>query len=108
MGAYPGLMVIWFPAIIGESRLPAFCVFVALAVSGYRQVNSVAALVSFVTMVLSVITGERINFLIRACGGMLAGLIWPKIYSILLSCAGRNIGCSGSIYSVTNNWNPFY
>ena len=59
-----------------KAGLPAFCVLVAFAVSGYRQVNGVAAIVSFVTIVLSVITGERINFLIRACGGMLAGLIW--------------------------------
>ena len=64
---------------LAKAGLPAFCVLVALAVSGYKQVNGVAAIVSFVTIILSVITGERINFLIRACGGMLAGLIWrPK------------------------------
>ena len=64
---------------LAKAGLPAFCVLVALAVSRYRQVNSVAAILSFVTIVLSVITGERINFLIRACGGMLAGLLWrPK------------------------------
>ena len=64
---------------LAKAGLPAFCVLVALAVSGYRQVNGVAATISFFTIVLSVITGERINFLIRACGGMLAGLLWrPK------------------------------
>ena len=62
-----------------KAGLPAFCVLVALAVSGYRQVNAVAAIISFATIILSVITGERINFIIRACGGMLAGLLWrPK------------------------------
>ena len=65
---------------LAKAGLPAFCVLVALAVSGYRQVNAVAAIISFATIILSVITGERINFIIRACGGMLAGLLWrPKV-----------------------------
>ena len=69
---------------LAKAGLPAFCVLVAFAVSGYRRINSMAAIVSFVTIVLSVITGERINFLIRACGGMLAGLIWkPKLVRFL-------------------------
>ena len=65
---------------LAKAGLPAFCVLGALAVSGYRQVNAVAAIISFATIILSVITGERINFIIRACGGMLAGLLWrPKV-----------------------------
>ena len=64
---------------LAKAALPAFCVLVALAVSSFRHINSAAAVISFVTIILSVITGERINFLIRACGGMLAGLLWrPK------------------------------
>ena len=31
---------------------------------------------SLFTLIMSIATGERINFLIRACGGMLAGLVW--------------------------------
>ena len=65
---------------LAKAGLPAFCVLVALAVSAKRPVNAAASVVSFVTIILSVITGERINFLIRACGGILAGLIWrPKL-----------------------------
>ena len=65
---------------LAKAGLPAFCVLVALAVSARRPVNTAASLVSFVTIILSIITGERINFLIRACCGMLAGLIWrPKL-----------------------------
>ena len=65
---------------LAKAGLPAFCVLVALAVSAKRPVNTAASVVSFVTIILSVITGERINFLIRACGGMLAGIIWrPKL-----------------------------
>ena len=56
---------------LAKAGLPAFCVLVALAVSAKRPVNAAACVVSFATIILSVITGERINFLIRACGGML-------------------------------------
>ena len=72
---------------LAKAGLPAFCVLVALAVSDKRPANSLAAVVSFITIILSVVTGERINFLIRACGGMLAGLVWrPKIsrYAVLV------------------------
>ena len=65
---------------LAKAGLPAFCVLVALAVSGKRPVNALAAFVSFVTIILSVITGERINFLVRGCAGMFAGLVWkPKM-----------------------------
>ena len=72
---------------LAKVGLPAFCVLVALAVSDKWPANSLAAIVSFITIILSVVTGERINFLIRACGGMLAGLIWrPKFsrYAVLV------------------------
>ena len=72
---------------LAKAALPAFCVLMALAVSDKRPANSLAAIVSFITIILSVVTGERINFLIRACGGMLAGLVWrPKFnrYAVLV------------------------
>ena len=40
---------------------------------------------ALLSIVLSVLTGERINFLIRACGGMLASISWkPKLWRVLL------------------------
>ena len=60
-------------------------VMVAIAIGGSRKVAGFMALTSLITIVLSVLTGERINFLIRACGGMLAGLIWrPRLIRLLL------------------------
>jgi O-antigen ligase len=60
---------------------PAFATLIALAVSPYKSVRGWASLASLITVILSVITGERINFILRACGGMLAGLMWrPSIY----------------------------
>ena len=66
---------------LAKTGMPAFCVLVALAVSNFKQTNSTAALISGFTIMISVFTGERINFLIRACGGMLAGLLWRPKFS---------------------------
>ena len=66
---------------LAKVGMPAFVVMVALAVSQHKNVRGWAALSSLVTIILSVIAGERINFILRACGGMLAGLIWrPDFY----------------------------
>ena len=64
---------------VAKVGLPAFTIMVALAVSVNGRIAAASGLVALITMVISVMTGERINFLIRACGGMLAGLLWrPK------------------------------
>jgi len=61
---------------VAKVGLPAFTIMVALAVSVKGRVAALSGIVALITMVISVMTGERINFLIRACGGMLAGLVW--------------------------------
>ena len=61
---------------VAKVGLPVFTVMVALAVSVQGRIAAISAVVALATMVISVMTGERINFLIRACGGMLAGLVW--------------------------------
>ena len=64
---------------VAKVGLPAFTIMVALAVSVRGRVAALSGIIALFTMVISVMTGERINFLIRACGGMLAGLVWkPK------------------------------
>ena len=70
---------------LSKAGLPAFSVLVALAVSSHRRIALPAAMISLFSILISVMTGERINFLIRACGGMLAALIWrPKIRRLAL------------------------
>ena len=65
---------------VAKVGLPAFVIMVALAVSIRGRIAALSGFLALITMVVSVMTGERINFLIRACGGMLAGLLWkPKI-----------------------------
>jgi len=70
---------------VAKVGLPAFTIMVALAVSVRGRVAALSGIIALITMVISVMTGERINFLIRACGGMLAGLVWKPNW-------GRYIG----------------
>ena len=66
---------------LAKAGLPLFCVLVALAVSAKGRVGGLAALVSLVTIVASVLSGERINLILRAMGGMLAGIVYRPIWS---------------------------
>ncbi len=69
---------------LAKVGLPAFSIMVALAVSVRGRMAAVLGAASLITMVISVMTGERVNFIIRACGGMLAGLVWkPKFFRYL-------------------------
>lgn len=64
---------------LAKVGLPAFTIMVALAVSIKGRVAAVAGIVAIFSLVMSLLSGERIHFLIRACGGVLAGLVWkPK------------------------------
>lgn len=72
---------------VAKVGMPAFVVMVALAVSAKGRIAGLSGVIALITLAISVMTGERINFLIRACGGMLAGLLWRpdwKRYSILV------------------------
>ena len=69
---------------LAKACLPAFLVVVALATSAKSRVAGISALIALVSIIASLLTGERINFLIRACGGMLAAVAWkPKIGRVL-------------------------
>lgn len=73
---------------VAKVGLPVFVVMVALAVSARPKIAAISGVVSLFTLVISIMTGERINFLIRACGGMLAALMWRpnfKRYFVLVA-----------------------
>jgi O-antigen ligase len=60
---------------------------VALAIGAKPRLASIMGGLSLISIIMSVLTGERINFLIRACGGMLAALVWRphwRRYGILI------------------------
>ena len=72
---------------VAKFSLPMFCVLIAIAVSRKTSAGIYSGLLGLLSISVSVLTGERGNFVIRACGGMLAGLVWkPKmvLYFILL------------------------
>lgn len=66
---------------LSKVGLPAFTVMVALAIGAKARLASAMGILSLITIIMSVLTGERINFLIRACGGMLAGLVWKPVWN---------------------------
>ena len=61
---------------LSKVGLPAFTIMVALAIGAKPRLASIMGGLSFISIITSVLTGERINFLIRACSGMLAALVW--------------------------------
>ena len=73
---------------LAKVGLPAFLVAVAFATSLSNRLAGVGGVVALLSIVLSVLTGERINFLIRACSGMLASVLWkPKWWRVLMIVA---------------------
>ena len=69
---------------LAKVGLPAFVVAVAFAT--FKGAAGEAWCIGGpLSIVLSVLTGERINFLIRACSGMIAAVAWkPKWWRVLL------------------------
>ena len=60
---------------LAKACLPAFVLLVALATSARSSVAGLSALLALISILASVMTGERINFLIRACSGMIAAVV---------------------------------
>jgi len=83
---------------LAKAGLPLFCVLVALAVSTKPKVASLAALASLITIVASVLSGERINFILRAIGGMLAGIVYKPIWSRYLLLIGTELAAIIGIF----------
>ena len=73
---------------VAKVSLPAFVVMLALSVSIKGRVAGMAAIIATASMFFSVMAGERINFLIRACSGLLAAIVWKPIWTRLLGLAG--------------------
>ena len=72
---------------IAKVSLPVFCVLMAITVSKTSKAGLFSGLIGFLTIVVSILTGERTHFLIRACGGMLSSLVWKpklKLFAILI------------------------
>ncbi len=65
---------------IAKFSLPLFCVLIAMAVSSKSKAGLFCYIVGLLSIGVCALTGERTNFLILACGSVLAGLVWkPKL-----------------------------
>jgi O-antigen ligase len=76
---------------VSKVSLPLFCVLMAIAVSKKNKAGMFSGLIGLISIGVSSLTGERTHFLIRACGGLLASLVWkPKflMFSLLIIVEG--------------------
>ena len=68
---------------MAKVSLPLLCVLMAIAVSKKSKAGIFSGLIGLLSIGVSALTGERTNFLIRACGGILASIVWkPKFLMI--------------------------
>jgi len=61
---------------LAKTCMPAFVIIVAIATASTRKVSLLAAGLCVFSMIISFLTGERINLILRLCGGFLASLSW--------------------------------
>jgi len=75
-------------AYLTRFSLPFFCVLMAITANKKNISGLLAGLLSLLFIIVSGLTGERGNFLIIVCGGILATVIWrPKrslIFTIII------------------------
>ena len=65
---------------VSKFSVPLFFILMAIAVSKKNKAGMLSGFIGLLSIAVSALTGERTNFLIRACGGALASIIWkPKI-----------------------------
>ena len=93
---------------LAKACLPAFLVVVAMATSSDRRTASWAAIIALISIVASVMTGERINFLIRACGGMLAAVVWkPRFFRVVAVFAIEGIAVFSALLATPGLFQRF-
>jgi O-antigen ligase len=68
---------------LAKVSLPLFCVLMAIAVSKKNKAGIFSGIIGLVSIGVSALTGERTNFLIRACGGILASIVWKPKFIML-------------------------
>jgi len=72
-------------SFIAKVTLPLTCVMFAIAAKKKGIPSLFATFVGLLSIAVIILTGERTNFLIIACGGILASLIWkPKLKNFFI------------------------
>jgi len=71
---------------LAKTCMPVFVILLALATSRLNRAGIASGSLALFTMVVSFLTGERINFILRLCAGTLAALSWrPNWKKLILS-----------------------
>ncbi len=70
---------------LAKVSLPLFCILIAIAVSKKSWAGIFCGMIGLLSIGVSTLTGERTNFLIRACGGVLASVVWKPRFLLLSS-----------------------
>jgi len=72
-------------AYLSKVSLPIFCILIAISTSRAKMISLFFGSIALSTLAFSILAGERINFLIRLCGGFLATFSWkPRLLPLLV------------------------
>ena len=83
---------------LGKACMPAFCMLAAYVASGMKRGHLYGAGLILYVMMISIFTGERINFLLLVCGGVMAVMVWRPYIRIFIGTAAAIIAASSAVF----------
>ncbi len=73
---------------LAKVSLPLYCCLIAMASRNFNASSIWCMLISIISLIMTFLTGERMNFVLRLCSGILSLFVWkPKIYIFLCMLA---------------------
>ena len=70
---------------LAKACMPAFCIVAAIATSAHTRLALPAGFIFLLSIVMSLLTGERMNFLLRLGAAALASLSWRPALKMLIA-----------------------
>jgi O-antigen ligase len=70
---------------LAKVSLPLFCTLMTIAVSKKSKASILSGMIVLLCIIVVLLTGERTNFLLLACGGIIASLVWKPRFIIVTS-----------------------
>ena len=70
---------------LSKVSMPIFIIMIALVISKSKEKHILSGFIASISIIFSILTGERTHFILRACSGMLASLFWkPSMRKFLI------------------------
>lgn len=89
---------------LAKASMPAFCVVAAIASSSNIRLALPASIIFLFTLIMSLFTGERMNFLLRSTAALVASLSWkPSLKMLLPLCFGTSL-----VVALSLAFNPLF